>query len=228
MLVPLTTRTWIDDAPGTMVGHRGGGRDRAVVRGRRGRRRRGGLAGGGSRRSGARVAEGMSSAPMTTATTTTPTPRSKPEARRTTRRVAIGPVRRDPPPGHPERARFVVALAHRRGWCGAAVVSNRPRRWSSRRRRKRRTTRGAWSSASLGVDELRQPAVVPGRRHSQTVADARCLGFGPGPPRFLEVEDLAVLVCQSHRGVKPANAPRAKQGSSVRRPVVPGTRQDRR
>ena len=79
-----------------------------------------------------------------------------------------------------------------------------------------------------GVGELAQAAVVARGRHSQAIADPRGLGFGPGPPRFLEVEDLTVLVCQSHREVKPANAPRAKQGSSPVCPFVPGPAQDRR
>ena len=78
MLVPLTTRTWIDDAPGTMVAwvvvvERGlvvdvvgevvVGVDWLAVR----------------TLSGARVADGMSRAPMTTPTTTTAPPRRNPD-----------------------------------------------------------------------------------------------------------------------------------------------------
>lgn len=74
MLVPLATRTWIDEAPGTMVA------SEVVVEPALGAVV-GGVDGGGVdadavfTSSGARVAEGSSSTPMMTATITTPTPR---------------------------------------------------------------------------------------------------------------------------------------------------------
>ncbi len=162
---------------------------------------------------GARVADGNSSTPMTTATTTTPTPRNQPEVR-------VTPVARDQPrhprprPNRPgRRGRRSGRSSSRLMWCGgrlepapalveAAAAQATDHQWGV-------------LEGFTRVDDLRQPAVVPGWRHAQADADPRRFRSGPGPPRFLEVEDQAVLVGQCHRRVKPANALRAKQGSSA-------------
>src|ERR1700722_6798886 len=78
MLVPFTTRTWIDEAPGTIVANV------VVVVPGFGTVVVGDDAGGVlwlavATFNGARVPDGMSRAPMITATTTTPTPRRKPD-----------------------------------------------------------------------------------------------------------------------------------------------------
>jgi hypothetical protein len=104
MLVPLTTRTWIDDAPGTIVAC-----VVVVVRDL------GAVVEGDvvvvvgvvwlalTTFNGARVAEGISSAPMTTATTTTPAPRRNPEGADDPDGSRPGPSSNPPPepPGAP-------------------------------------------------------------------------------------------------------------------------------
>ena len=222
-LVPFTTRTWTVDEPGTMVGTvvvvvlgvvLGGvvvlELDAAAVVTPR----------------GARVPEGINNTPMTTATATTPTPRASPKGEVIRlgrgRHHHSGRLPRRPEGRGRRRGRSSARMVGSGGRLEPAAALVEPAAPQTAHHQ-RRVVEGF-----SGVDELRQSAVVAGRRHSQADADARGFRSGPGPPRFLEVEDLAVLVCQSHREVKPANAPRAKQGSSDPRPGLPEQGRERR
>ena len=95
MVVPLTTRTWIDDAPGTIVAcvvvvdrDVGGVVVDVVV---------GVVWLALTTRSGARVPDGINSAPMTTATTTTPAPRRNPDGADDPNGSRPGPSSNPPP-----------------------------------------------------------------------------------------------------------------------------------
>src|SRR5579872_3599195 len=210
-LVPLATSTWIADAPGTTVGAAvvavlavvvGGTDDDGlvcpefavavvvVV-----------VCAAALTPMGARVADGMRSAPTTTAATTTSAPRNQrplgpkwsrgscvsrsggtlpplPSAGSYGRRLTGGasPTRVELLLGRLETAPPAVALL-------AAQAAHD----------ERRVLQGF-----AGVHQVVEPAVVRRRRHTETIADRARLGTGPRPPRLLQVENVAIGIGEFH------------------------------